>query len=73
MKESNDAARQPTDGFPFSAGNPIALASLMKRLVEDKSPLTDLAGSLTDEPELGSGLDKYMRMYREINIKDHSP
>ena len=66
MKESNDAARQPIDGFHFSAGNPIVLASLVKRLVEDKSMLTDLAGSLTGEPELVSGLDKYMGMYRGL-------
>ncbi len=61
-----EKVRDGVDGFHFSAGNPIALASLVKRLVEDKSQLTDLAGSLTGEPELVSGLEEYMAMYHGL-------
>ena len=61
-----EKVRDGIDGFYFSDGNPIALASLVKRLVEDKSLLTDLAGSLPGEPGLVSGLDEYMGVYRGL-------
>lgn len=52
------------DGFHFAAGNPIALATLIRRLAENRNQLTTLATSLSGEPELVSGVDEYVRLYR---------
>jgi glycosyltransferase involved in cell wall biosynthesis len=58
-----EKVRDGIDGFHFSAGSPIALATLVRRLTEDRAKLASLTAKLTGEPELISGLPEYMAMY----------
>ncbi len=63
-----EKVRDGVDGFHFSAGNPTALASLVKRLVADRAVLAELTAGLSGEPELVSGLGAYVGVYRELVV-----
>lgn len=61
-----EKVRDGVDGFHFAAGNPLALVCLVKRLAADRSLLAALTASLAGEPELVSGLDDYLGVYRDL-------
>ena len=61
-----EKVRDGIDGFHFAAGNPIALASLIRQIVENRAMLTDLAEALPGMPELVSGMEDYLAMYRSL-------
>ncbi len=61
-----EKVRDGIDGLHFSMGNATALAALCKRLAENRSILAELTTSLTGTPELISGLDAYMGVYRQL-------
>lgn len=58
------------DGFHFAAGNPVALASLIRRIVDNRAMLTGLAASLSGMPELVSGMEDYLALYRGLVAQD---
>jgi glycosyltransferase involved in cell wall biosynthesis len=58
--------RDGVDGFHFAAGNPVALASLIRRMVENRAMLTGIAASLSGIPELVSGMEDYLVLYRGL-------
>jgi len=61
-----EKVRDGVDGFHFAAGNPIALANLIRQILEKRSVLTDLATALPGVPALVSGMPEYLAMYRGL-------
>jgi glycosyltransferase involved in cell wall biosynthesis len=61
-----EKVRDGIDGLHFAAGNPAALAGLIRDLANDRARLRELTEKLPGEPELVSGLDDYMRLYFEL-------
>jgi glycosyltransferase involved in cell wall biosynthesis len=61
-----EKVRDGIDGYHFAAGNPIALVSLVKRLLADRSALADLTASLSGEPALVTGLPEYLSVYGQM-------
>lgn len=61
-----EKVRNGIDGFHFAAGNPIALATLVRRLAEDRMLLTNLTTKLSGKPDLVSGLNEYVELYSRL-------
>jgi glycosyltransferase involved in cell wall biosynthesis len=61
-----EKVRDGIDGYHFAAGNPIALVSLVKRLLADRRALADLTASLSGEPALVTGLPEYLSVYGQM-------
>jgi hypothetical protein len=61
-----EKVRDGVDGFHFASGNPIALASLVRQIADNRAMLTDLGASLSGMPELVSGMDDYLALYRDL-------
>jgi glycosyltransferase involved in cell wall biosynthesis len=61
-----EKVRDGVDGFHFAAGNPIALATLIRRIADNPATLTTLASALTGQAELVSGMEDYLAMYRAL-------
>ena len=67
-----EKVREGIDGFHFSAGNAIALASLIKQMVDNRDILSNLASAMTGEPALVSDVENYIAVYRGITLNDAS-
>ena len=59
-----EKVRDGVDGFHFPAGNPMALASLIRRLAQDREMLTKITRSMSGTPMLVSSLEDYLAIYR---------
>jgi glycosyltransferase involved in cell wall biosynthesis len=61
-----EKVRDGVDGLHFSAGSPVALASLLRGIIDDRAILGDLTAGLTGRPAVSAGLDDYVSLYREL-------
>jgi glycosyltransferase involved in cell wall biosynthesis len=60
----SEKVRDGVDGFHFSAGNPMALVGLIRRMVQDPAVLTEMSARLEGVPALVSGIEDYLALYR---------
>jgi len=61
-----EKVRDGVDGFHFAAGNPLALAALIRRMVEDRGLLEDVADRMTGTPAMVAGMAEYLGVYRGL-------
>ncbi len=59
-----EKVRDGIDGFHFPVGNVAALAALLRRLAEDRKPLTTLTFRLAGQPALTANIEDYIALYR---------
>jgi glycosyltransferase involved in cell wall biosynthesis len=61
-----EKVRDGVDGFHFPAGNPIALAGLIRRMVEDPGMLEEVTDRMTGTPAMVAGMADYLGVYRGL-------
>jgi glycosyltransferase involved in cell wall biosynthesis len=61
-----EKVRDGIDGFHFAAGNPIALAILIRQLAENRALLADLTASLSGMPEHATSIEDYLGLYHGL-------
>ena len=61
--------RDGIDGYHFPAGNPVALASLIRQLAANRAEFSELAANLPGAPALISGIEDYLSLYRALAAK----
>jgi len=61
-----EKVRDGIDGFHFAAGNPIALAMLIRELVEDRARLAALTAALPGLPEQVTSVEDYLGLYHGL-------
>jgi glycosyltransferase involved in cell wall biosynthesis len=59
-----EKVRDGIDGIHFPAGNALALAALLHRLVENRAELAALADRMSGTPSPDAGADAFIRLYR---------
>lgn len=60
-----EKVRDRIDGFHFPVGSAVALASLVKRLVTDRSILEALGATLAAAPLAAAIVETHMQLYRQ--------
>jgi glycosyltransferase involved in cell wall biosynthesis len=61
-----EKVRNGLDGFHFHAGSPLALASLLKRLTDNRQMLKDVAKTIRRPPEPETIIDTHLSLYRGL-------
>jgi hypothetical protein len=54
------------DGYHFTAGSPVALASLVRQMRTDRTMLSGLGAALSGAPQSVSSMADYLAMYRAL-------
>jgi glycosyltransferase involved in cell wall biosynthesis len=62
-----EKVRDGIDGFHFPAGNVIALASLLRRLAEQRGSLAEMAAAMAGKAAVEASLEDYLSLYRGGN------
>jgi glycosyltransferase involved in cell wall biosynthesis len=61
---TKEKVRNGVDGFHFAAGSAMALAALVRRLVQNPETLVKLTDALPGEPEFVSNVEDFLAVYR---------
>jgi glycosyltransferase involved in cell wall biosynthesis len=59
-----EKVRDGIDGFHFSVGNGMSLASLLRELAVDRGILSDLASQMSGRPAVESSIEAFLAIYR---------
>jgi glycosyltransferase involved in cell wall biosynthesis len=59
-----EKVRDGIDGFHFSVGSSMALASLLRELAVDRTILSDLALQMSGRPAVESSIEAFLELYR---------
>jgi glycosyltransferase involved in cell wall biosynthesis len=59
-----EKVRDGIDGFHFPAGDAMALAGLLRDLVENRRKLTDLAAGMNGKAAKAASVEDYLELYR---------
>jgi hypothetical protein len=61
-----EKVRDGIDGIHFPVGNALALAGLLRRLVENRAELAALAARMSGQPTPDAGADGFIQLYRRV-------
>jgi glycosyltransferase involved in cell wall biosynthesis len=61
-----EKVRDGIDGFHFPVGNPLALASLLLKLAESPTTLSDVAKTIRSAEAIEDGTERYTQLYSSL-------
>jgi len=61
-----EKVRDGIDGFHFTAGSPIALASLIRQILDNRAVLAALTETMSGHAAVSAGLEDYLALYRGL-------